>query len=140
MARLRIDEVLVILLEHTNRDLVYYICGVLVNLAADSSCNGRLIQLKAVPKLVDLLEDATDDVELLLCTCKVLANLSLDQAVCWVPQELAHLQRTTRGVVDKLTTLQQGESTQQLAELLHHLAASRAGHLEALEPDAQGAR
>jgi hypothetical protein len=66
MSRLRIDEVLVILLEHTNRDLVYYLSGVLVNLAADAECNRRLVQLKVVPKLCELLEDASDDAELLL--------------------------------------------------------------------------
>ena len=44
---------LVILLEHSNRDLVFFLCGVLVNLAADPVCAQRLAQLKVVAKLVE---------------------------------------------------------------------------------------
>ena len=43
---------------------------------------------------MELLEDAADDPELLLCASKVLANLTLDAGVAWVPADLAALQRT----------------------------------------------
>merc|ERR1719305_75021 len=33
MVSLRLDEILVILLDHQDRDLVFYVCGALVNLA-----------------------------------------------------------------------------------------------------------
>merc|ERR1719305_1705007 len=37
IAELRIDEILAILMAHNDRDLVFYACGALVNVAADAS-------------------------------------------------------------------------------------------------------
>merc|ERR1719265_204352 len=42
ITELRIDEILSILLAHYDRNLVFYACGALVNLAADPSYNRRL--------------------------------------------------------------------------------------------------
>lgn len=59
MASLRLDEILVILLDHDDQDLVFYACGALVNLAADVECLGRLAKATpAVVKLAKLLADA----------------------------------------------------------------------------------
>ena len=59
MASLRLDEILVILLDHDDRDLVFYACGALVNLAADPDCIPRLTDsTPAVQKLTKLLADA----------------------------------------------------------------------------------
>mmetsp|Transcript_112138 Transcript_112138/g.216028 ORF Transcript_112138/g.216028 Transcript_112138/m.216028 type:complete len:888 (+) Transcript_112138:157-2820(+) len=77
MAELRLDEILVILLSHYHRDLVYYVCGVLVNLASDPECSMRLTAESPVgQKLGELLRDA-DDTALRLVAVKVLTNLSL---------------------------------------------------------------
>jgi hypothetical protein len=124
LVQLRVDEVLGILLDHTNRDLVFYLCGVLVNLAADPPCARRLAQLKVVPKLVELLEDAPlEDTELALCACKVLANLSLDPSVPWAPAELAAMQRAAGEVRDRHQA--EGDDARQLQDLLQHLSAAR---------------
>eukprot|EP00971_Amphidinium_carterae_P147255 2918081-Amphidinium_carterae.1 len=48
MASLRLDEILVILIDHDDRDLVFYVCGALVNLAADPSCTERLASVCAI--------------------------------------------------------------------------------------------
>merc|ERR1719199_1546645 len=45
MSEIRLDEILVILLDHDDRDLVFYVCGALVNLAADPQCNKRLMSV-----------------------------------------------------------------------------------------------
>merc|ERR1719265_2643476 len=42
ITELRIDEILAILMGHDDRDLVFYSCGALVNLAADSEHGTRL--------------------------------------------------------------------------------------------------
>jgi hypothetical protein len=124
LVQLRVDEVLAILLEHTNRDLVFYLCGVLVNLAADPMCAQRLAQLKVVPKLIELLEDAPeDDTELALCACKVLANMTLDEAVPWVPSDLASLQRAAAEVRNRNGKSPNRDS--QLHDLLNHLATAQ---------------
>jgi len=85
MSGLRIDERLVILLDHEDRDLVFPVCGALVNLAADPECTGRLMTATPiVRKLAELLNDAPpDDPGLRLVSVKVLTNLSLDTSVRW---------------------------------------------------------
>lgn len=85
IANLRLDEIMVILLDHDNRDLVFYVCGALVNLAADPDCTVRLMgACSVVRKLTQLLNDAPDeDPELQLVAVKVLTNVSLDPSVEW---------------------------------------------------------
>jgi hypothetical protein len=80
---LRVDEILVILLNHHDRDLVYYICGALVNLATDPQCIVRLTSdCPCVEKLAKLLCDAPDtDPALQLVAVKVLTNISLQASV-----------------------------------------------------------
>ncbi|CEM36404.1 unnamed protein product [Vitrella brassicaformis CCMP3155] len=94
----RIDEALVLLLDHTYRDLVYYITGVLVNLAADHDCSQRLLStdcadadgIGLIPRLVELIRDAARerDAELVGLACKVLTNLALDRHLQWDPSDL----------------------------------------------------
>jgi len=95
---LRIDEILGILLEHEERDIVYYVCGVLVNLASDFNCTSRLASCGVPTKLVSLIEEIScDDVNLNLCAVKVFTNLILDPSVSWDSDVLARL----REVVEK---------------------------------------
>jgi len=86
MTGLRIDEALVILLDHDDRDLVFYVCGALVNVAADPQCTDRLIRCNPiVSKLAKLLKESPrDDLTLQLVAVKVLTNLSLDSSIRWV--------------------------------------------------------
>merc|ERR1712060_913385 len=85
MIGLRLDEILVILLGHDSRDLVFYVCGALVNLGSDPDCTVRLVgSCPAVQKLGNVLSDAPlDDPALQLVAVKVLTNLSLDPSVTW---------------------------------------------------------
>jgi len=94
IAELRIDEVLVILLAHSDRDLVFYACGALVNLAADESarklCDGQGLRAK----LASLLSEVpSDDEDMLLVAVKVLSNLRLDPAdeENWPAEEIESL-------------------------------------------------
>lgn len=102
MRDLRIDEILVILLDHDYRDLVYYICGVLVNLASDILCTSRLLtRCRLVPKLAKLLDDAPqDDPELQLCAVKVLTNLTLDGAVRWEADNVESVKSALTQITD----------------------------------------
>mmetsp|Transcript_29641 Transcript_29641/g.83577 ORF Transcript_29641/g.83577 Transcript_29641/m.83577 type:complete len:902 (-) Transcript_29641:164-2869(-) len=90
MVELRLDEILVILLGHDSRDLVFYVCGALVNLGSDPDCTVRLVgSCPAVQKLGTVLTDAPlDDPALQLVAVKVLTNLSLDPGVEWAPPDV----------------------------------------------------
>lgn len=95
IAELRIDEVLSILLAHSERELVFYACGALVNLAADPGSALRLCRARGLrSKLAALLRDVpAGDEELLLVAAKVLSNLHLDcdSEEAWPAEELASL-------------------------------------------------
>eukprot|EP00397_Hematodinium_sp_SG-2012_P006301 GEMP01006329.1.p1 GENE.GEMP01006329.1~~GEMP01006329.1.p1 ORF type:complete len:855 (+),score=184.89 GEMP01006329.1:129-2693(+) len=94
---LRIDEILGILLEHDDRDIVYYACGVLVNLASDFSCTARLASCGVPGKLATLMQEISwDDVDLNLCVVKVFTNLLLDTDVRWDPDVLSRIQNYLR--------------------------------------------
>jgi len=94
MSDLRLDEVLCILLAHDDRDLVYYCCGALVNLAAEPHAARRLCQAQGLrPKIAALLRDAPeDDPELSMVAVKVLSNLRLEEETgvgkLWPQEEL----------------------------------------------------
>jgi len=124
MADIRLDEILIILLDHDDRDLVFYVCGALVNLAADPACTDRLTNhCPTVQKLGKLLGDAPpDDVALLLVAVKVLTNLSLDPGAAWPTGtedvREALLMLTQDGV---LPGGDDDTDKQQFLELSHHL-------------------
>jgi len=132
MANLRIDEILVILLDHDDRDLVYYVCGALVNLAADPDCTSHLMSSSPVVlKLAKLLTDAPrDDDALQLVAVKVLTNLSLDPSVCWASSAVARVRAALQQTLDSGAAATSAER-QQLAEL--------AGQLQARLPHGGGA-
>jgi hypothetical protein len=87
MGELRLDEILVILLDHDERDLVYYVCGALVNLASDPQCSERL-SVPILQKLAKLLVDVPpEDLAFQFVAVKVLTNLSLDPSSSWPAEE-----------------------------------------------------
>lgn len=93
MTELRLDEIIVILLNHHDRDLVFYVCGALVNLATDPECIVRLTSTCPVAeKLGKLLCDAPDtDPALQLVAVKVLTNLSIHSSVQWSTEDIEGL-------------------------------------------------
>jgi len=90
MIDIRLDEALSVLLDHEDRDLVFYVCGVLVNLAAEPSYTSRLVDCcLVVPKLCTVLNDAPlDDPALRLVAVKVLTNLSLNPSTGWAVPDM----------------------------------------------------
>lgn len=120
MAELRLDEILVILLSHYHRDLVYYVCGVLVNLASDPDCSLRLTTESPVgQKLGELLRDA-DDIALKLVAVKVLTNLCMVD-IEWSEQDLQSLRSGLAPLVTVEELAEDATDRLQLAELSEKL-------------------
>jgi hypothetical protein len=102
IAELRLDEILVILLNHHERDLVYYVCGALVNLATDPECITRLMTVcPVVEKLGKLLVDAeeVEDAALQLVAVKVLTNLSIHPSVQWSAEDIEYLRNSLGSII-----------------------------------------
>lgn len=143
MRELRIDEILVILLNHDDRDLVYYVCGALVNLATDTDCVARLTSTcPVVEKLEKLLVDADDveDAALQLVAVKVLTNLSIHPSVQWSKEETEGLQSALGRVVasaSELRTAEDETERQQLLELARALLGTLGPALTTTNGNAQ---
>ncbi|CAK9053235.1 Modification methylase Rho11sI (M.Rho11sI) (Bsu P11s) (Cytosine-specific methyltransferase Rho11sI) [Durusdinium trenchii] len=123
MSSLRLDEILVILLDHDDRDLAFYACGALVNLAADPESIPRLTDATpAVPKLTKLLADApADDPALQLVAIKVLTNLSLDSRAAWPMEEVDALRGVLVQTIADSEEVTESSERQQLLDLARHL-------------------
>jgi len=118
MFEFRIDEILSILLAHDDRDLVFYVCGALVNLAAEPACAERLLQGGVRSKLAAVLKDSqSDDPELQFCVVKVLSNLHLgmDVSTTWADDERVSVCEGLRQILNGQGEHREAES--QLYEL-----------------------
>lgn len=103
---------LVLLLDHSNREIVYAVCGVLMNAALDESSRQSLLQLDTDTSadvcdlLIGLVQCAgADDVEMGAMACKVLYNLLLSRDSGQLPLSLDQretLCRVLREVVETL--------------------------------------
>ena len=112
MNKARIDEALVILIDHANIDIVFAVCGVLVNLASDSG-GVHLALMRdsgAIEKLLDLLERSS--VSLALIILKIFHNICLNVSTDSVfsEDEIDHM--------DSLLTdiLTQGYDSEEMSE------------------------
>jgi len=131
MAEIRLDEILTILLDHDERDLVYYVCGALVNLAADPECTPRLTTIcPVVAKLGKLLlEVPPDDVALQFVAVKVLTNLSLDPGTMWPASGTEDVREALQQIIAETPAPPETEASEeasdsrQLLDLSNHLLA-----------------
>jgi len=122
MTEIRLDEILAILLDHDDRNLVFYVCGALVNLAADHVCTGRLTTVcPVVQKLGQLLDDCPpDDVPLQLVAVKVLTNLSLDPGAVW-PAGIHDVREALERLIEAIGVAPTGASPAEGADEGHQL-------------------
>ena len=74
----------VLLLEHSSRQVVLYACGTLVNLAAEPCSRATLLELRTSSTLLELMQEATsqNDGEVVALVLQVLYNLRYGEG--WV--------------------------------------------------------
>ena len=67
---------LVIVLDHTIRDLVFYSVGIIINMSMHADARPALLKLPVVDKLIDVLKDANlEDMDLARVAAKAIHNL-----------------------------------------------------------------
>lgn len=67
---------LVLVLDHTLRDLVFYSVGIIINMSLHEKVRPALLEMKVVDKLIDVLKDANlEDMELAKVAAKAIHNL-----------------------------------------------------------------
>mmetsp|Transcript_7507 Transcript_7507/g.11854 ORF Transcript_7507/g.11854 Transcript_7507/m.11854 type:complete len:160 (+) Transcript_7507:999-1478(+) len=76
MHNTRVDEAMVLLLDHGQRDVLAAAAGVVVNLAGDAKCAGLMVDCDAVVLLVDALQrTGQEDADLSCTLCYAMFNL-----------------------------------------------------------------
>jgi len=79
MVETHVDEVMIMLLDHSNAEVVYSVCGVLMNLVADSKHKDVLSRMDGVNRLIKVVvRSGVADVGLSVIACRALFNYCLD--------------------------------------------------------------
>ena len=89
---------LVIVLDHTLRDLVFYSVGIIINMSLHEEVRPALLKLPVVDKLIDVLKDANlEDMELAKVAAKAIHNLQgvQDTNQFWSEEAVAKLDEFT---------------------------------------------
>ena len=69
-------SMLVVVLDHTLRDLVFYSVGIIINMSLHDEVRPALLKLPVVDKLIDVLKDANlEDMDLAKVAAKAIHNL-----------------------------------------------------------------
>ena len=69
-------ETLVLVLDHTLRDLVFYSVGIIINMSLHKGVKPALMKMNIVDKLIDVLRDSNlEDMEMAKVAAKALHNL-----------------------------------------------------------------
>lgn len=72
-------ETLTIILDHTLRDLVFYVIGILINITMHESARPKVLEKNVIPKLIEVLKDSNiEDIDLSKVAAKALHNITGD--------------------------------------------------------------
>eukprot|EP00658_Telonema_sp_P-2_P014551 TRINITY_DN15531_c0_g1_i19.p1 TRINITY_DN15531_c0_g1~~TRINITY_DN15531_c0_g1_i19.p1 ORF type:complete len:771 (-),score=188.37 TRINITY_DN15531_c0_g1_i19:75-2387(-) len=81
MCQLQIDQVLVMLLDHANSEVLYSVCGVLTNIAADPRHKNALAKMDGVSRMIKLIgRSCSSEIPLAVIACRALFNFCLENA------------------------------------------------------------
>ncbi len=101
-------SMLVIVLDHTLRDLVFYSVGIIINMSLHEEVRPALLKLPVVDKLIDVLRDANlEDMDLAKVAAKAIHNLQGVQNTnnFWSEDAVAKLDEFTRTFGEELDEL-----------------------------------
>lgn len=128
MGELKVLDCLVVLLDHSNREIVHTVCGVLMNAALDPSTRDALLAVRPVASeastdvrslLAGIVDCAAgDDLEMTLIASKALYNLLLSRPAASFKQDATNLRRVVDEVLSRLSTEGDEDSCRQELRLV----------------------
>ena len=72
-------EALIIILDHTLRDLVFYSVGILINVTLHQASRPKILEKGVIQKLIDVLKDSNiEDLNLSKVAAKALHNITTE--------------------------------------------------------------
>jgi hypothetical protein len=73
-------EALIVVLDHTLRDLVFYAIGIIINITLHEDIRPKVLDKNVIPKLIDVLKDANiEDMDLAKVAAKALHNVASER-------------------------------------------------------------
>ena len=99
---------LILVLDHTLRDLVFYSVGIIINMSLHEKVRPALLEMKVVDKLIDVLKDANlEDMELAKVAAKAIHNLQGVQDInkFWSEEAVIKLDEFTLSFGEELDSI-----------------------------------
>jgi len=73
-------ETVIVVLDHTLRDLVFYAIGIIINITLHESIRPKVLDKGLIPKLIEVLKDANiEDMDLAKVAAKALHNVAIER-------------------------------------------------------------
>lgn len=113
-------EAIVIVLENTLRDLVFYSVGILINMSLHSSVNEYLLECNLISKLIDVLKDSNlEDMDLARVAAKALHNLQNVTAAkdYWTEDAIGKLDGVTLSVGEELDSIMDMATEEEMVQI-----------------------
>jgi hypothetical protein len=127
ICELHVDEVLVMLLDHSSNEVLYSVCGVLTNIAADPTHKNTLTTMDGVPRMIKLIaRSCSTEIPLAVIASRALFNFCLDTGdltpmTTSEAQALHQLLSEVLDTEDHIEHSQWEELTEVACKLLDHL-------------------
>lgn len=111
---------LVVVLDHTIRDLVFYSVGIIINMSLHEQARPALLKLPVVDKLIDVLKDANlEDMDLARVAAKAINNLQGVQNTnqFWSEEAVTRLDEFTRTFGEELDEIMDVATDDELEQI-----------------------
>lgn len=118
-------EALVLILDHTLRELVFYSIGIIINITMHEGPRQLIVNLQPsmLPRLIDVLKDANiEDMDLSKVASKALHNLAVknaqgDTLLSWTNDELGKLDEILSALGEELDSIMDVANEDELHEI-----------------------
>jgi hypothetical protein len=92
-------------LENTLRDLVFYSVGIIINITLHESSRPKILERKAIEKLIDVLKDSNiEDIELSKVVAKAIHNM-VQENNYWTTESIKKLDEMLTNLGDELDSI-----------------------------------
>jgi hypothetical protein len=98
-------ETLVLVLDHTLRDLVFYAIGIIINITMHEGARVKILDKQVIPKLIDVLKDSNiEDMDLSKVSAKALHNV-VNESNYWTLESIKKLDENLTSLGEELDSI-----------------------------------
>lgn len=98
-------ETMIVVLDHTLRDLVFYTIGIIINITLQESSRPKVLDKNIIAKLIDVLKDSNiEDMDLSKVSAKALHNIVGDSNY-WTIDHIKKLDEVLTSLGEELDSI-----------------------------------